>query len=122
MKLLKNILNQRNRGVKILKIEIEGLDKIKKNLEDLKKNVEETDGERVRLDELLNSDFMQENTEFSDFVEMIEMSEFNDEDFEEVIETEEWNDYVTDTTKFKDWEEMLNTAAAEKVSKKLGFN
>jgi predicted nucleic acid-binding Zn-ribbon protein len=108
-----------------MKIEIEGLDKVKKNLEDLKKNIEETDEEKVKIDELLNPDFMQKHSEFSDFDEMVELSEFDEdafnENFDEITATDEWDDYVTDKTKFKDWEKMLNTAAVELISSRLGF-
>jgi len=109
-----------------LKIEIEGIDKVKKDLEDLKNNIEEIDGEQVKISELLNPEFMQKYTEFSNFDEMVEMSEFEedtfDENFEEIIESDEWNDHVTDTTKFKDWEEMISTAGVELISRRLGFN
>lgn len=108
-----------------MKIEINGLDKIKKNLEDLKNNIEENDEVKVNIVELLNPDFMQKHSEFSDFDEMIEMSEFDeenfDENFDEITESDEWNDYVTDRTKFKDWEEMMNIAGIELISSKLGF-
>lgn len=110
----------------MLKIEIEGINELKKNLNDMENKIKETDGEKVKISELLNPDFMQKYTEFSDFDEMIEMSEFDEEtfseNFEEITETDEWNNYITDTTKFKDWEEMLNTAGVDLISSRLGFS
>lgn len=108
-----------------MKMEIEGLDKLQKEIEDLKKNIEEHEEETVSLDELLNQEFMQKYTQFSDFDEMIDSSKFEIEtqdDFDDLFENEDWDDYVIDTTKFKDWEEMMQTAETERLEKILGFN
>lgn len=108
-----------------MKIDIEGFDKLKKNLDDIKSNINENYEQKVDIVELLSPDFMQKHSQFSNFDEMVELSEFDeesfDEDFDEITASDEWNDYVTDRTKFKDWEEMMNIAGIELISSKLGF-
>lgn len=105
-------------------IKIEGLDKIKKDLEELQNKIKEHEDEFVPLTELLKPEFMQKYTEFSDFDEMLESGEFvveSQEDLEKLLSSTQWDNYVVDITKFKGWDEMLQTANKERISKNLGF-
>lgn len=96
-----------------------------KGLERLKENVKGLEGENlVRLDDLLNNDFMSQHTNFSSLNEMFEHGDFNFEskqEFERFLseQREEIDGFVERNTNFKSWDDMIQRAIGEHVSKTL---
>jgi hypothetical protein len=98
--------------------EITGLDELKK----LQKRLEELDGShQIPLNELFDSEFMIEYTDFTSIDAMLEASGFKvetDEDFA-AIPDDEWDQFVARTARFASWEEMQQEASNRWVQKKL---
>lgn len=63
--------------------------------------------------ELFTEEFMKAHTPFSSFQEMADQSGA------ESIQSPEWETFVIQQTKFKNWQEMLYTANAERVKRLL---
>jgi hypothetical protein len=67
-------------------------------------------------------DFMKKTTQFSSFDEMLKASGFvvkSMADFTKIPATE-WSKFIVNQTKFKNWDEMLDTAIQEWTSRQLG--
>lgn len=99
-----------------VKIDDSGLRKLTKSLEELAR------GEQVALHDLLNQQFMKKYTEFNSLEEMLKNCPLNAntvDEFEALAETKEWNDYIRQHTRFDNWQDMLHTAVAERVKRKL---
>lgn len=94
-----------------------------KGLKKISKNIKKLEGENtINLNELFSSDFLIENSCFSSFDEMIE--EFginfeNQEDFNNISESEEWENFIVSNTNFGSYEEMLNKAVNDFVIKNI---
>ncbi|UDM79587.1 hypothetical protein [Vagococcus fluvialis] len=100
---------------------INGLDELKKNLEELGNNVKSLDGTHsVPFDELFLPSFMVNNTDFSNIDEFVNKSGFDFSNMESISE-EELNEFVTNNTSFDSWDSMKVKATEEWTSKKLGF-
>lgn len=77
----------------------------------------------IPFEELFHSSFMKKYSQFSSFEEFLDAGNFkveSQEDFEAIPDAD-MDDHVTKTTKFSDWQTMLDTAVSEYVAKKLGF-
>lgn len=103
---------------------IKGLDKLQKQLKNIERAAKELEkGENVSFDVLFNPSFMRKNTQFNTFEDFLTDGNFvvnSQEDFE-AIPDKDIDDHVSKTTKFNNWQEMLDTAATEYTIKKLGF-
>jgi hypothetical protein len=101
-----------------------GFKEFGKEIKKLQKRVEEASKpESVSFNILFHEGFMSKYTNFSSIDEFFEQSPFKvetEEDFEALDQTE-FDKYVAEHTKFKDWNDMLSTAGQEHVAKKLGF-
>ena len=98
---------------------------IKKRLQNLQKNFEDVKKDEFKLssiniefikNRLLIPDFMKNYTNFSDFNDMINSSEFtieNEFDFEKITNNSRWDLYVAHNTSFKNWEQMINQAVLD---------
>ncbi len=105
--------------------------KLKKRMDDLHRNIDTMKGNQFRLNdinltymkkELLTDNFMNENTKFSNFNNMLKSDDFkieNEIEFEDISKSAEWNQYISKNTQFKDWNEMLRTAVLERATRKL---
>jgi len=103
---------------------IDGLNELQNLFEKIEKSAEELEqGKTVSFDVLFNQAFMKKYTEFSSFEEFLSAGNFNvesQEDFE-AIPDDSMDAYVSKTTKFADWETMLETAVSEYTLSELGF-
>jgi len=98
---------------------------IKKRLHKLQKNFENVKKDEFKLspiniefikNRLLIPDFMMKYTNFSDFNEMINSSEFtilNEFEFEKITLDSKWDLYIAKTTSFNSWQEMINQAVLD---------
>ncbi len=104
--------------------EIEGFDEVINELEMLSKKAEELDGEHeVPLDELFDSSFMGRYTQFSSFDDLLDTGGFivnNQEDFNNPDGA--LDNYISSTTSFKNWEDMMGKATQVYLAKRLGFD
>ena len=98
-----------------VKIDLSGLEKLKKNLEKL-------DGtHEVQLGDLLTPKFILAHTKFSDLDDLLKSSGFkvdSAEDFK-AIPDEEWDAFIKANSDFESWSEMQKTAGAEYFSGRL---
>jgi hypothetical protein len=86
-----------------------GLKRIQRNLKSL-------DGENsVPIKELMPDSFIQQNTEFTSFENLLESSGFKVEE----LKDKGFSDFIASHTKFGDWQEMLDAAAARYVKRRL---
>jgi hypothetical protein len=107
-----------------MEFSIEGLDDLERNIEEIRKGLEELDGEHsIPFEELFPPSFMNEFTEFDNIDQMINKSGYqvqSSEDFENIPD-DQWSDFVSGNTQFHNWNEMLNEAVSQWAAKKLGF-
>lgn len=100
--------------------EINGFDELKKHLSKIENNLykmSKTDS--LSFDELFTSDFMSKHTNYKSFDKFLSASGFT-QLFEDIPD-DDWDIYVSQHSNFTSWEEMVNTAAEQYVSKELGF-
>lgn len=105
-------------------IKFDGLDDFIDNLEQLAQNAQELDGEHeVPLSELFTQAFMEENTHYSSFGDLLEAGGFHADSAEafDSIPESELDAHIARTTKFDSWESMLEEATGQYVTRKLGF-
>ncbi|WP_445772908.1 hypothetical protein [Shewanella sp.] len=98
-----------------LKIEMNGLKKLKQNLEDLHGT------HKVELKEILTPEFLGECSSFSDLDQLFIASGFDvksPEDFKAVPD-DEWEAFITNNTKFESWENMQQAAMDKYMKSKL---
>ncbi len=107
-----------------MKIEITGLDSVKRSLADLSRRAQSLHGEhRVEFSELFSDDFMRRFTDFGTLDQMFAASGFKVEstaDFER-ISADKWDAFVIKKTRCPSWEEMKAQAGSEWASRKVGF-
>ncbi|MFV0515845.1 MAG: hypothetical protein ACK5MV_00405 [Aminipila sp.] len=103
-----------------------GLKDLEKELKQLAKNVQdvtsEYDGKSIGLDELLPSSFMETHTHYDNADDWLEAGGFNfesQEEYEELTEANALDHYVSQSTDFNTFQEMLETAAADMISSKI---
>ncbi len=105
--------------------------KLRKRMDNLHKNIDNMKGDKFRLTdinldyikkELLTPDFMGKHTKFSSFDMMIKSSDFkieNELEFNDVLNSTDWDELVIKCTEFKNWHEMLRIAVIERATRKL---
>jgi hypothetical protein len=79
--------------------------------------------DNIDLVKIMNNDFMKKHTSFRTVEELFEKSEFKietQEDFENLSE-DKVDIFIKENTKFNSWEEILNEASCEYISKQLKF-
>ncbi|MCD8905924.1 hypothetical protein K2V56_10560 [Staphylococcus chromogenes] len=100
-----------------------GVDDFINRLDKLVDNANEISGtHEYSFEEFLSTDFMKKNTDKDDFYDFVESSNFdisNQSDFDKVVETSDWNNYVRNHSVFDSWQDMFDTAVKEMISKKL---
>jgi len=105
-------------------IKVTGLDKLEKQLSDMSKAAEKLSRQTsVPFSELFTYQFMRKYTNFSNIDELFVAGGFSvssQEDFE-AIPDEEFDVHVRACTKFKSFQDMLDTAGSEYVTSQLGF-
>ncbi|MEB7752222.1 hypothetical protein [Staphylococcus pseudoxylosus] len=92
-------------------------DKLSKKLDKISDNAKEMNGTSdISIGTLFNSEFMKKYTNEEDITKFVESSELNIEsqsDFNELIQTKNWDTYVSENTNFSSWNEMLQKALGE---------
>ena len=73
----------------------------------------------LRFNELFTSNFMSKHTNYKSFNEFLSASGFT-QLFEDIPDND-WDIYVSQHSNFSSWEEIVDTAAEQYVSKKLSF-
>lgn len=95
-------------------MKIKGLDELINDLEQLESNSRKlSETESIPLDDLFSESFMENHTDFNNIHDFFEHGGFiasNQEEFDS-IDTEELDKYVSSSTKFESFQEMLNEAA-----------
>lgn len=111
-------------GERLSVIEFEGFDEVTRKLDDLVEKASSIDGtQNVPLSELLTPEFLAKHTHFASEDQLFEASGFKvetAEDFERIPD-DEWDAFISESTPFSTWTEMLSTAATEWTKKKLGL-
>jgi hypothetical protein len=106
------------------RMKITGLDSLSKQLEQLAENAEELSNTKSSsFDEILTPDFMSRHTKFSNANNFFEASGFNviDQTSFDAFPEDKLNIFVDSVSSFGTWRELLNTAGAEWVNRKLGL-
>jgi hypothetical protein len=105
-------------------VKITGLSQLTRKLKDLERNARDLDGSQtVPMDQLLNDAFIKEHTKFSSLDDFLTASGFeinSTEDFE-AIPDDQWDACVKKGTSFSNWQEMMESAAADWTRRKLGL-
>ncbi len=90
----------------------------------LEKNLERSAGKSHQIasfNDLFSSSFMTCHTQFSTFKELLDTGKFDVkslEDFNSILNSK-FDEYISKTTKFQNWEEMQSNAVAEYFKKEL---
>ncbi len=105
-------------------VNIKGIKEIQKKLNNLEEKAKELDGEQeIPLEKLVNNDFINKHTNhdtFEDFIFESELLDEGEEITEELINSDEFNEYVKNNTDFESWKDMLQTASVEYVQRQMG--
>lgn len=106
------------------KTRIDGLDQLQRDLKKLDRNAKKLSGKHsVPLDELFTASFMRKYTKFRSIDALLEAGGFHastDKEFDAIPQTE-LDAHIAKTTKFRNWDAMLDEAVDEYVSAQLGF-
>lgn len=107
-----------------MKFEMKGFDKLEKKLNKMQRAAKEMEqGEEVPFDVLFNQEFMTKHTRFNSFDELLDAGNYivnSPKDFE-AIPDDEFDQHISKTTDFSDWQDMQKSAGVEYTAKKLGF-
>lgn len=102
---------------------IDGFDELSKKLDKISDNAKKINGTSdMSIDTLFNSEFMKKYTNEEDIIKFVESSELsikNQDDFNEMTQTKDWDTYVSENTNFSSWHEMLEKALNEYTFKNL---
>lgn len=104
--------------------DIFGLKDFEKSLERMQKQAESLSGTHsVDLKELLTDRFMREHTRFSSFDQFLKAGGFvvNSKSDFEAIPDDVFDEYVSKSTNFRSWKDMLDTATQAYVDRRLGL-
>jgi hypothetical protein len=103
---------------------ITGLKEFQKKLEGLEGKADALHGEHeVPFTELFNTSFMQRYTNYATMDALIDAGGFKVESMDDFknIPDQEWDEHIARTTRFANWQEMMDKAGVEWTEKKLGF-
>lgn len=100
-------------------MEITGLDKLQRKLEDLSSRARDLDGtHHLSFSELFPDRFIRAHSSFGSMQALIDACGIENPDD---IQTERWNAFVAQNTSFEGWEAMKSAAGIEWTQRKLGF-
>jgi|GEM_PF-1306936 len=94
------------------------LKKLEKKTKELEKRKE------IPLNELMTNDFVRKHTThdtFESFAIESGLISKGEEITEEILNSDEFNEYVKNNTSFDSWQNMLENASVEYIQKQLGF-
>ena len=105
-----------------IKIEITGLEELQKELDDLGRKAEALNGEhKIPINELFTTSFMQQHTNFISIDALIEAGNFKVEPTDDLETIPGWDEHIAKSTRFANWQEMMEQASAEWAKKQLGL-
>ena len=96
----------------MIKLKIEGLGKVQRRFEQLKRNAERLDGAKIPARELFTPEFMMRCSSFKSFDEMLHAGPTPAQSSSD-LNNPEWDAHVRNSTTFPSWEAMKKAAAAE---------
>lgn len=103
---------------------VEGLDATVRKLEGLETQLQAIDGQhQIPLANLLTPEFIQRHTDYSSLDQWIDAGGLkikSADDFKN-IPTDQWDAFVGKSTKFPDWNTMLQAATKEWLTKRIGL-
>ena len=108
------------------KIEIKGLDEMRRKLDRLKRNLKAVDGvHSVPSEELLTPAFLRAHSRFDSFEALVRGGDFvqpgdqlTAEKFR-AIPDKAWDQWIAKATDFRDWKQMQEAAGAEYLKRKV---
>lgn len=94
---------------------LNGLKKLTKNVEELKKKGE------ASFTEIVNPEFISAHTDFSDIFDLFKQAGFDIDTVEEIetIPEDELDSFISEKTKFSDFQDLQKNAVAEYMRKHL---
>lgn len=99
---------------------ISGMDDLQKDLERLSQNAQRMSGNhKVPFSELFTVSFMRKYTHSLSLDDLLKAGGFQT-DLDDIPE-HKLDVYIRKVTKFKSWEDMLDTAVEEYIDRQLGF-
>jgi hypothetical protein len=105
-------------------IEVTGLEKLTRKLDDLSRRASELDGQHeIALPDLLTSEFIGKCSRFSSVDELFQASGYKFESLEDfkAIPDAEWDAYIAGNTSYSSWREMLDESVKQWTIKRLGL-
>ena len=103
-------------------MKVKGFDDFQKRLDEIAENAQELEGQNeVPFSELFTDSFLKKHTDFDSFEAFENAPIFNQYDSFETIPDLEFDIFIKENSKFKNWEEMYSKASKEYIEKKLGF-
>ena len=105
-------------------IKFRGFDNMQKKFKQMQRATEELSRtHEIPFPDLFTTAFMRKYTSFVSFVELMDAGGFHAESSEEfeAIPEDLFDKHIAATTRFKSWQEMLDTATEQYISRKLGF-
>lgn len=107
-----------------MSIHFSGFDDLEKQLQKMADGAEElSKTDSIPLTELFTPSFMRKCSSFSSFDDFLSAGNFDADTQEafEAIPEEPFNEYISSVTPFKTWDDMLQEATNQYISKKLGL-
>lgn len=107
-----------------MSVNFSGFDDLEKQLKRMAEGAEELgNASFIPLDELFTPTFMKNCSSFSSFDEFLSAGNFNADTQEEfdAIPDDELDKHVSSVTSFSTWEDMLDEATNQYISRKLGL-
>lgn len=106
-------------------VKIDGIKEVQNKLNKIAQTAKEFgEGKNVPLSELMTNGFVKKHTEhdtFESFATESGLISEGEEVTEEILNSNDFNEYVKDNTDFDSWEDMLQAASVEYIQKQLGF-
>lgn len=106
------------------KFDDSGIKKLQKELKQMQRAAKELEGtHEVPFSDLFTSEFMRKYTPYDSIDALLEAGGFHAETSEEfdAIPEDLFDKHIATTTRFRSWQEMLDTATEQYISRKLGF-
>lgn len=105
-------------------MKFKGKNNLSKRLDQISKNARELDGksQNFKSDDLFNEAFMKKHSSFDSFEKFIDecpLEVVSQEQFDELQDSDEFNEYVAKETTFESWEDMVQNAGFEQISKQI---
>jgi hypothetical protein len=106
-----------------MSVKIKGFDELTKSLKQMDKTLKNLDGKQMPFNDLFTKSFMEKYTSVSSFDEFLLKGNFkvdSQSDFESIPD-DVFDAYVSSNTSFKSWNDMLEKATDQYLSKLLKF-